>query len=194
MGSILGGLFGGGESTEQKTEADPVSRAMNQLRYEQLNNLFSTQPFWEFARPAQGGEYTPASGVDKLTQGMMSFDDYKKLGLDASSNYINQIATPQIMSTAAMQGLEGGGMVPEAIGKATAGAALPFIQSLPGAYGQYASSMFPLLDYGRSLKEQDLLRRQGVMGTALTGLPYTPGSSSTGSKNSQPMFNWFGQG
>jgi hypothetical protein len=193
MGSVLGSLFGGGESTSQHTEADPVSRAMNTLRYEQLNNLFSISPYSEYSRPAQGGEYNPAD-ISKLTQGLMSIDDYKKLGLDASSNYINQIATPQIMQQAALQGLEGGGMAPEAIAKATAGIALPFIQSMPSAYGQYASQMFPLMDYGRALKEQDLLRRQGVMQTALTGLPYTPGSSTSGSRNQQPMFNWFGQG
>jgi hypothetical protein len=193
VGSILGAIFGGGERTEQQTQADPVSRAMNQLRYEQLNNLFSAQPYWEFARPDTTGAYEPAD-ISKLTQGMMSIDDYKKLGLDATSNYISQIATPQIMSTAALQGLEGGGAVPEALAKATAGIALPFIQGLPAAYGQYASSMFPLADYSRSLKEQDLLRRQGVMGTALTGLPYTPGSETTGRRSSQPLFNFFGQG
>lgn len=209
MGSALTAMFGGGESTSQRTQADPISQAMNKLRYEQLANLFGVSPYYEYSRPAQGGEYTAAPEVQQLLQqamqgglsNLMSFEDYKKLGLDATSNYISQIAKPEILSTAALQGLEGGGMVPEALAKATAQIGLPFVQSLPGASAaltmapaQYASTLFPLADYSRALKEQDLLRRQGVMQTALTGLPYTPGSSSSGSKSSQPMFNFFGQG
>jgi hypothetical protein len=83
-----------------------------------------------------------------------------------------------------------------------------FTESLPGAAdtitmtpekaamarAQRANTMMPLYDYQRSLKEQDYLRRQGVVGTAMTGMPYTPGSSSKGGTSAAPLFGWFGQG
>lgn len=169
-------------------------------------------------------------------------------GLNQTGNYISQIATPQIKQALALQGLEGGGALPEAIAKATASIGLPyaqslipmmqqylqgqqgiqqagqqqqaslygtdipvmnsFQQSLPGAstglamtplqqqqmQAQTASTLFPLADYGRSLQEQDLLRRQGLATTAITGIPYTPQTNVKQSTSSQPLFNWFGQG
>ena len=169
-------------------------------------------------------------------------------GLDTSSNFISQIATPQIMQQMALQGLEGGGAVPQAIAKATAETSLPmwqqlaqmaqqflqeqggiqqagqqqqaalygqeipttanFVQSVPQvantlsmqpfqqkALGaQAASTLFPLADYSRGLSEQDLLRRQGLMTTAWTGIPYTPTPTVKQNQSSQPLFNFFGQG
>ena len=236
------------------------------------------------------------------------FDTISQIGQD----YISKIALPQILSTAALQGLEGGGFVPESIARAGAEIALPlsqqlqdfylqrgqlgvqaalggqslaenrtqqllqalqsggqlaatqqqqnlqgqlgggalaneqqqlalqallgggqlsqqFTQGLPqasslfsllpgqqnllqGQYintltsnlspftqrdvglGQRAATLFPLADYSRALQEQDVLRQQGVVTTGLTGLPFTPGSSTTGRQSSQPLFNFFGQG
>ena len=83
-----------------------------------------------------------------------------------------------------------------------------FAQTLPGAQqtmtmlpeqvraarAGVASSMFPLADYSRGLQEQNLARRQGLFTTALTGIPYTPQTSVSGTQRQQPLFNFFGQG
>jgi hypothetical protein len=188
----------------------------------------------------------PANNYDNL----MNLDQYIALGLNQSGNYINQIAKPEILQTAALQGLEGGGFVADAIARATAGVALPFIQGLPGAStsltlakpqaeatragtaltdaqrrltgaqtgstiqgidtanaqkgliqsqsgligAQRAGTLFPLADYGRGLGEADLARQQNVALAGLTGIPFTPVTDSTAKKNSQPLFNFFGQG
>jgi len=199
-------------------------------------------------------------------------------GTDAASNYINKIATPQLLQQATLQGLEGGGAVPASIAKATADIGLQWLQpllqqgmgiqgqlaqgyggdvanlsganaaaqaqlggqntalqsglfgdyansvqqaygnrqgletqfmsTLPGAYGtsitapaqarslaaQGAATLFPLADYSRGLREQDLLRRQGLATTAFTGLPYTPATSTSQRQSTQPLWNFFGQG
>lgn len=210
-------------------------------------------------------------------------------GTDAASNYINKIATPQLLQQATLQGLEGGGAVPASIAKATADVGLQWLQpllqqgmgiqgqlaqgygsdisnlsganaaaqaqlagqygalqsglgsqnmqlqsgllgeygnavqqaygnrqgletqfmsTLPGAYGtsitapaqarslaaQGAATLFPLADYNRGLREQDLLRRQGLATTAFTGLPYTPATSTSQRQSTQPLWNFFGQG
>lgn len=215
-------------------------------------------------------------------------DAYKQAynaGLDTSSNYISQIARPQINQAMALQGLEGGGAVPDAIARATAGISTPYLQSLlpmvqqylqeqggiqgqnqqlqaaalqgnqqlqagiqqagqqqqaglygtemplqaqsqlgaqqlqqgtlgnfvqsipqaatqlgmlpvqqQGAKAQIASTLFPLADYGRNLQQQDLERRQGLMQTAMTGIPYTPQTSTQQSTSQKPLFNFFGMG
>jgi hypothetical protein len=63
-------------------------------------------------------------------------------GTDAASNYINRIATPQLMQQATLQGLEGGGAVPASIAKATADVGLqwlsPIVQQSLGIQGQLA--------------------------------------------------------
>ena len=208
MGDALGAIFGSATNTSGTTTPDPTAQAMNNLRLQQLQQLFSGGSYSDFGR-ARPDIYTPSPEIDKLLKetmsgkvpGLMGFDEYKQLGLDQTKNYISQIATPQILSTAALQGLEGGGMVPEAIAKGTAEIGLPFVQGLPGASAtlslapaQRAQMMLPMLDYGRSLREQDLLRRQGVFTTGLTGLPFTPGGSQTGSQRQPPLFGFFGQG
>ena len=220
MGDLGNMLFGsGGEQTTDNT-LDPNSEALNRLRLQQLSGLFTGTNLADFGQP-KPEVYTGSPSVDALfstaTQdsnvgNLMSFDDYLNLGLDESRNYINQVAKPEILQTAALQGLEGGGFVSEAIAKATAGLALPFLQTLPSASAtlatagplanaqintqaaQRASTLFPLADYKRSLSEQDLLRQQGLVTTGLTGLPYTPVTDSSQDKSSQPLFNFFGQG
>lgn len=227
MGDVLGGIFGSGGSQSGTTTPDPTSQALNSLRLQQLQSLFTAAPYSNFAQPATSGAYAATPAVQQLFNtatdvkppidysNLMSFEDYKKLGLDASQNYIKQIAEPEIMSTLALQGLEGGGAAPAAIAKASAQYALPFVTSLPQAStsltlarpqaeltraqagltgAQQASTLFPLADYSRNLQEQDLLRRQGVVTSGLTGLPFNPGSSTDQSKSSQPLFNFFGQG
>lgn len=57
-----------------------------------------------------------------------------ELGVGATGNYIDQIATPRLNAALALQGLESGGAVPAAIARATAEHALPYLQSIEGAY------------------------------------------------------------
>lgn len=232
-------------------------------------------------------------------------------GLNSTSNYINQVATPAIMQQMALAGLDSSGAVPMALSRATAEAGLPLMQSLLPAYmgeqaglgqnfmgmqgalgqnlmgmqgqlsqgymgeqgqlgGQYlgrqgelgqnygntmadlmrtygltdtatmqgamqgdrgllqsyipqemgflsgapgvasqyamlpyqagglaaqnAATLFPMADQQRSLREQDLIRRQGLSTTAFTGLPYTPSTSTEQGTNTKPLFNLFGFG
>lgn len=214
-------------------------------------------------------------GLQQPNSQLMSMSDYTNLGLNAGQNYINQIASPEIKSALALQGMEGSGALPESIARATAQYALPFVQSIPGVgvanagvrlgeaqqaqqnaalgmqgtqFGnqaiqmgnqaqqmgndvltqgtnallgqnqalfqqaqlpaqlaqiragtsaiptQIAGGLFSLSDQQRSLREQDLLRQQGAVTTAFTGIPYTPSTSSSGSQSKQPLFNFFGQG
>jgi hypothetical protein len=214
----------------------------------------------------------------------------QRLGLDQTSNYINQIARPQINQQMALQGLEGGGAPNAAIARATAEYGMPIVQQLAGlaqqyqglqgglnqqylggeqqAGGQYAqalmnalaqrtqgvqgagqqygsnvqgigqqqtaqqaalqqqyantlaslsgqynqntaqflqgipgaqatfqqagantaNALFPLADYARSLQAQDLNRRQGLFGTTLTGLPYTPGGTTSQDTSKTGLF------
>lgn len=226
MGDVLSGIFGGGEKQTQDQTADPISQELNKLRLQQLSSLFGTSSYSSYAQP-RDDIYSESPAVTALFEqgksdvasndysSLMSLNDYIDMGLDESRNFISQIATPEILSTAALQGLEGGGFVPEAIGKATASIALPFLQGLPEASrvlslvrpqaealragtgltnAQRATTLFPLADYGRALSEQDMLRQQGVVTTGLTGLPFTPTTDTTAKKSSQPLFNWFGQG
>ena len=155
------------------------------------------------------------SGGPADTTDLLSLDQYIKLGLDQAQNYITQIAKPEILSQAVLSGLESGGAPQEALAKATAQIGLPFVQGLPQASstltltpqqanltkaqagatrtGQ-ATSLFPLTDFSRSLQAEDVNRRQGILTSGLTGLPFSPGQSTKGSTSQQPLFNFFGQG
>lgn len=216
MADIGTSIFGSGGSQSTDNTLDPHTAAANRLRLEQLRGLFTDTPLSTFGTP-QSDIYTGAPAVDALfstaQQGadlsnLMSFDDYLKLGLDQGSNYINKVAKPEIMQTAALQGLDQGGFVADAIARATAGIALPFLQTLPQASAQLttagpqanllgaqrAQTLFPLADYGRGLKQADFERQQQVSLAGLTGIPFTPVQDSTQDRNSQPLFNFFGQG
>lgn len=261
MGDILGSVFGGARNTSQDVTPDPISQRLNQMRLDQLSQLFAVSPYSDFAGSNPKSAYTPSPAVadlyrtatdvpdlsnlisladysnrgaaelrsyDDLASGQLN--DYHKMGMDAISNYIAQIAKPQIMSTMVQQGLEGGGAVDEALAKGTAEIGLPFVQSEGQLRQQYANTrgglgigfaeslpsasvgltmapfqarqaqatraqtLMPIADYDRMLKEQDLLRQQGVATTGLTGLPYTPTTSTSGSQRQPPLFGFFGQG
>lgn len=58
-----------------------------------------------------------------------------ELGIGATGNYIDQIATPRLNAALTLQGLESGGAVPAAIARATAETAMPYLQSIENAYG-----------------------------------------------------------
>lgn len=214
MGDVLGSIFGGARGTTATQTPDPQAQAFNRLKLEQLQALFAGTPYSSFAYPNDA--YSPSPDVADLYKSanntdlsnLMSLDDYIKMGFDKTRNYVSQIAIPEIMSQLALSGLESSGAVPEAIAKATAGIGLPFVQSLPAASAaltaakpqamlmnaQRASTLFPMADYSRLLRESDLLRRQGVVTTGLTGLPFTPGSTTQQRQSQQPLFGLFGQG
>lgn len=286
MGSVLAGIFGGGQATQQTVTPDATTQQLNALRLQQLQSLFGNMPYGSFGM-ARPDIYSPSPQVGDLynqsslydlspfynravntlqqpvdTSNLMSFNDYLGYGTNAinqafggpdidynkiGQDYLKNISTPQIMNQAALAGLEGGGAVSESLGRAGSELALPltqlqqgsniargqavtgFVNNLPnanslfsllpyqmqaaqgqaaGAYAsasqpftnamgtlaQRASTLFPLADYSRQLSEQDLLRMQGVYSTALTGIPYSPGSSTSGKQSQQPLFNFFGQG
>jgi hypothetical protein len=86
---------------------------------------------------AAGGAYGQGMAANEAaTQRALAY------GTDAASNYINRIATPQLMQQATLQGLEGGGAVPASIAKATADVGLqwlsPIVQQSLGIQGQLA--------------------------------------------------------
>ena len=201
MGGVLTSVLGGGGRTTEKVEATAETKALDQLRLQQLQQLFGITPYSEFAgeRP---DIYSPGTATQDLmnrvsSNDLMSVQDYIDLALNEGKNYISQVATPQIMQSAALQGLEGGGYVPEAIGKATAGIALPFLQSLPNMQQSFVSSaqgLFPITDFNRALREADLTRRQGVVTTGLAGIPFQPETTTHAVQKSAPLFNFFGQG
>lgn len=200
MGGVLTSIFGGGGTTKESVTATQETKQLDQLRLQQLQQLFGITPYSEFAgeRP---DIYSPTAAtqdlIDKTSGNLMSLQDYIDLGIGEGKNYISKVATPQIMQSAALQGLEGGGYVPEAIGKATAGIALPFLQSLPNMQQAFASSaqgLLPITDFSRALQEADLTRRQGVVTTGLAGIPFQPETTTKGRQSQQPLFNFFGQG
>lgn len=216
MGDALSGVFGSGGNTSTDNTIDPTSQQLNQMRQQQIAALFAGSPVSKFgadrpdiytSSPAVNNLFSNANAPPDLGN-LISIQDYVDMALNEGKNYISKVATPEIMQSAALQGLEGGGYVPEAIGKATASIAPGFLNSLPGAStaltlagpqasllgSQKAQTLFPLADQSRALSEQDLLRQQGLSVTGLTGLPYTPVTDSNQKKSSQPLFNFFGQG
>jgi len=223
MGAVLNSIFGGGGRQEQQVTPDPTQQALNQIRLDELSDLFRNFDFSDFARPNELISTPGADTQDILSDipgniqrvtdfadstELLDINDYLDLGLDEAGNFISQVATPQILSGAALQGLESSGAVPEAIAKATAGIALPFLSTLPGAQAQFtqtganiaglpgafSTSMLPFTDVPRNLQQQDFLRQQGVLQTGLTGLPFQPGSETTGRDQQLPLFNLFGGG
>lgn len=216
MGSALSGIFGGGQEQSTEQTLDPTTQALNRMRLGQLQGLFGETPLSNYGQP-QPDIFTASPAVNDLFQqanaapdlsNLMSLQQYIQMGLDEGSNFISQVATPEIMQQAALQGLEGGGYVPEAIARATAGIAMPFLQNLPGASAtltetparvrglnaQTASTLMPLADYQGGLNRLDFGRQQSVALAGLTGIPYQASVNTTQDQSQQPFFNFFGQG
>ena len=210
MGSIIGGVAGGGEQQKQKVTPDAQAQAMNRLRIQELSNLFAQSPYAGFAQPGSDA-YRPSPE----TMGLINqFTDPRPVTYAARvstarlagrvrpcSVLYERDRTPEIMNTMALSGLESGGAVSEALAKAGAGVAMPYLTSLMGnlpgvqqtmQMGQ--GQMMGFSDLPRSLQAEDLLRRQGVVQTGLTGLPFTPGQTSKGGTSSLPLWNLFGTG
>lgn len=202
MGDLFTGLFGGGESTSSTITPDAEAVAMNKLRKEQLEGLFDQVDYSEFAKARPDIYSLSDQSTDIMNQAsdpnnLMSLDQYMNLGAKAGGSFMEQIAGPEIASTLAMQGMEGSGAYPEALAKGAASIGLPFLQSIP-QFGvgrqQQAQGMFDMSMMPQQLKQQDLMRQQGVVTTGLTGIPVSPGSSTEGGTNIAPLWNMFGSG
>lgn len=202
MGDILGAAFGGGKNTDQKTTPDANARALNKLKLAQFRKLFAGSDMGEFARP-NTEDFTLSRRTNDIInsatgpENMMSLQDYLDQGLDEGKGFINKVATPEIMAQLGLQGMSRSGAAPEAIAKATAGIAMPFLSSIPGfmsASTQQATGLAGLSDMPRALRAEDFMRRQGILQTGMTGLPFAPGSKTIGNENSLPMFHMFGTG
>lgn len=81
-----------------------------------------------------------------------------------------------------------------------------FAQSIPGATQTLSllpttlqtartanlTALAPLADFERQLREQDLLRRQGIFQTVYTGIPFQPGSTVNQASETGNLFNNLG--
>jgi hypothetical protein len=81
-----------------------------------------------------------------------------------------------------------------------------FVQSMPQASTQLSllpgqmqtqkanilTGLTPLVDFDRQLREADYLRRQGFAETMYTGLPYTPGSTTSKASGTGNIFDQLG--
>lgn len=202
MGDILSGVFGGGKQTNQETQATAETRQLNRLKLQELRKLFGVSDMADYASP-NTKDFTLAPRTERLINravsgdNMMSLADYMTAGLDEGKGYISKVATPDIMSQLALQGMERSGAAPEAIAKATAGIAMPFLTSIPsfmGANVAQTQAFAGLSDMPRQLRAEDFLRRQGVVGTGFTGIPFAPTSKTEGGESSLPLWNMFGMG
>lgn len=201
MGDILGSVFGSGGRTTQTTTPDPNAQGMNDLRLQQLRGLFDHTSLAAFAGDSGYGQMSPdtiallqqMTGSDNL----MSLQDYVTMGTDAGKSYMSQIATPEISSALALQGMERSGALPEALAKGAASTGLQFMSTIPNfqtANMQANQAMFNLSDAPRQAALNEYMRQQGVAFTGFTGIPWTPGSSTKGSTQSLPLFDLFGMG
>ena len=202
MGSVITAGLGGGEQTGSTVKPDAEATALNKIKREQLEKLFEQQSLASFAKD-RPELYQLSDRSNTLLRNMtgagnrMSLDEYMQLGLDSGKSYLSQVATPEIMNTLALQGQARSGAAPEAIAKATAGIALPFLESIPAfqqANTQSNATLLNMSDIPRQLKAQDYARQQGVVTSGFTGIPFHPGSLTTGEKSSLPLANLFGFG
>lgn len=201
MGDILGSVLGSGSQQDQTTRPDKQSRAANAITIKQLRKLFQVSDLADFARDSGYGELSNESlaMIKSMTgdSNRMTLDEYVKMGMDEGKSYMSEIATPEISSALAMQGMERGGALPEALAKGAASTSLQFMSTIPGfqsANSQANQAMFNLSDAPRQTGLNEYLRRQGVVMSGFTGIPFTPGSSTTGGTSSLPLFNMFGMG
>lgn len=64
MADILGSIFGGGQRTNQNTNVDATTRAMNQLKYGQAADFFKSYPLWRMGEEEDA--FRPAEGTSAL--------------------------------------------------------------------------------------------------------------------------------
>lgn len=202
MGDILGSVFGGGKQSAETQTADPISQAGNQLRYQQLANLFQNQAYSDYGvmRPDIFSlDQRSSNLLDQFTNSdnLMSLQDYLDLGTKSGQNYLTQIASPEMASNLSLQGMQDSGAMQEALAKAGASIGMDFLKTIPAfksVQNQQMGQLFSMAQTPQNLRQQDYLRTQGVVTTGLTGLPYTPTISKQGEEGSLPLFNLFGMG
>jgi hypothetical protein len=124
----------------QQSQSDYV-RASQRGDYDTANAIAQAQSDYVRSAGVASGFQQRAEGANygNLLQSL----DYQEsgrqraldLGTGAVGNYIDRIATPRLNQALTLQGLEGGGAVPNAIARATAETAIPFLQSIEQAYG-----------------------------------------------------------
>jgi len=141
---------------------------VQQLTQDYMNQGMSAQTAAQQAQAALGQQYMGQVG-----------QAYQNLASNQAALYSQGIGTGGAFAQSLPGAQQTLGMLPEQVRAARAGV---------------ASSLFPMADYSRGLQEQELGRRTGLFTTALTGIPYTPSTTTTGRQSQQPLFNFFGQG
>lgn len=201
MGDILGSVFGSGQQQDQRTTPDRQGRLANQMKVNQLQQLFRVSDLADYAKNSGYGKLSADSLalIDNATgaKNRMTLDEYMKLGMDEGKSYMSQIAMPEISSALAMQGMERGGALPEALAKGAASTGLQFMSTIPNFQSANTAAnqtMFQLSDAPRQAGLNEYMRRQGVVMSGFTGIPFSPGSSTVGGTSSLPLFNMFGMG
>jgi hypothetical protein len=154
-------------------------------------------------RVAQQGNLASGyqNNIAQLAQALMANNiSLEQAGITANSALGQQLVQAQT----ALRSQQQAGVT--SLANTYGGNAASFAQSLPGAStqltlapiqaraGQAAimSSLQPLADFPRQLKEADFLRRQGLFTTAYTGIPYTPGGTVTGGSATGNIFDQLG--
>ena len=65
-------------------------------------------------------------------------------------------------------------------------------QQLTAASTANATALQPLADFSRQLRESDLLIRQGLLTSVYTGIPFSPGSTTSGKSGTGNIFDQLG--
>lgn len=126
-----------------------LSGSNTQQAFDQYRAMLGQQ------RQALGGDVQGLRGQNADIYNNLA-NNLQSLGFDTTSNYINQVATPQIMQQMALQGLEGGGAPAAAIARATAEYGMPMYQQLAQLGQQYQG-----LQGGLSSGQQQALAAYG---------------------------------
>jgi len=149
---------------------------------------------------AQAGN-TYQNNVAQLAQALMTNDiSLEQAGISAQSTLGQQLI--QAQNALRLQQQEGGVSLANTYNPLAAG----FAQSLPGTSAQLsmlpgqmqalnantATALFPLTDFSRQLRESDLMRRQGFATSIYTGIPFSPGSTTSGKSGTGNMFDQLG--
>ena len=143
-----------------------------------------------------GGEQGLASDYLGATTGI------NQQGMQALQNLLGNFQSGQYGLSQGNQAAQAG------IQQNAMGLGAQFAQSLPGAAetlgllpareramrAQAATGLFPMADYARNLRQQDLTRRQDLYSTAFTGIPFTSGGTQKQDTSTKPLFNLFGMG
>jgi hypothetical protein len=102
------------------------------------------------------------------------------LGLGATGNYISNIATPRIMQELSLAGLERGGGISDAIARATAEVAIPYLQSIEQLYGTNTANLI-----AQTAAQQGQTSTAAVEGNRALGSQLLAGRAQAGGQYQQ---------